>query len=109
MTFACFENIEQFTYFQSISENNPEHLSKYKDMEAICNGMSSAMKFLKNPSNVHENLINIRQSLPSLEFIIGDLAYIRNIIEFLSDKLPEVSDNEENLMLAEGKIFFLLL
>lgn len=66
--------------------------------------MTSAMKFIKNrgESGIRETLIGIYQSLPCLEFIIGDLAYVKNVVEFLSEKLPQVSENTDNLKIAEG-------
>lgn len=68
--------------------------------------MTSAMKFIKlaGSSGIRENLISILQCLPSLEFIIGDLGFIKKVVEFLSDSLPQVSENEENLEIGEGKI-----
>lgn len=74
-------------------------------MKAVCNGMTSAMKFMKTPSGVgvREHLISIQRSLPCLEFIIGDLGFIKKVLDFLSENLPQVSDNEENLEIGEGK------
>lgn len=75
-------------------------------MEAVCKGMSSAMEFMKKSggSGIKENLLCIRHSLPCLEFIIGDLAYIKNVVDYLSDKLPQVSETYENVELAESKL-----
>lgn len=74
-------------------------------MKAVCNGMTSAMKFIKSASSssIRENLISIHQSLPCLEFIIGDLGFIKKVVDFLSESLPQVSENEENLEIGEGK------
>lgn len=74
-------------------------------MEAICNGMNSAMKFMKSTTDlgISEHLIAIHQSLPCLEFIIGDLGYIKKVVDFLSEKLPQMSESVEKIELAEGR------
>lgn len=80
-------------------------------MDAICKGMTSAMKFIKKVtgSGIHENLVLIHDSLPCLEFIIGDLVYIKDVIDFLSDKLPQVSENCENMEIAESRTKFMTI
>lgn len=62
------------------------------------------MKFMKNAKNsgIKENFMCIRESLPCLEFIIGDLIYIKNIVEFLSDNLPHIAEDIENIQITEG-------
>lgn len=82
-----------------------EHLKKYEDLKSICNGMSAAMRFIRNngSSGINDCLTFIQQSLPSLEFIIGDLSYISKVVNFLSETLPEVSENVRKLEIAESK------
>lgn len=79
-------------------------MKKYEEMNSICNGMSSAMRFINNTggSGINDCLTAIYQSLPSLEFIIGDLGYINNVINFLSEKLPEVSESSQKIEMAES-------
>lgn len=66
--------------------------------------MTAAMKFIKNTngSGIKENLICIQESLPCLELIIGDLVYIKNVVDFLSENLPNVAENIENTEISEG-------
>ncbi|XP_074031734.1 rotatin homolog anastral spindle 3 isoform X2 [Leptinotarsa decemlineata] len=97
-------------YVQSFSiDKDTDLLKKYIDVQNVCQGMTSTVKFLKQHKTLpcSEILSLAVESLPSLEFH-KEFDFLKILVDTLSDSLHQFSEDSVKLASAEDIILSLL-